>query len=178
MYGRILDCGSGSGETWKQTGYRGDVTLCDVAYYETLYPFLWVDIHHLPFTDKAFDCVVLSEVLEHCLDPDTVLSEAKRVCSNRIVITVPDEYNWDPQVEPFMSWEDHVKGGELELIKKIPILVKDVSEFKFRHHWHLRQFTGGEIQALLERHDLKVKVFLHRVEDLKPYAHYFIVAEV
>ena len=37
------------------------------------------DAHHLPFTKGRFDAVVLSEVLDHVVDPRVVLSEVKRV---------------------------------------------------------------------------------------------------
>ena len=179
VQGMTLDCGSGSGETWKQTGHSMENVVCiDIACYSGVPNFVWGDIHNLPFRDKSFQTVVLSEVLEHVAEPNKVLAEAIRVCRKRLVITVPDEFSWDPAVRPFMTWEDHLKRGELDLIKQIPQLKKDVSEFKFRHHWHIRQFTEAEIEALLNKRNLHVKKFQHYVEDLKPFSHYFIVVEV
>jgi len=113
VYGRILDCGSGSGETWSQTGFQGDVILVDLACYKpTPYPFVWADLHNLPFRDKAFDCCVLSEVLEHVASPERALSEAIRVCKERVVITIPDECNFDPEAIPFRTRKDHLEAGE------------------------------------------------------------------
>jgi SAM-dependent methyltransferase len=37
------------------------------------------DAASLPFADGEFDCVVCTEVLEHCPDPDAVLREIRRV---------------------------------------------------------------------------------------------------
>lgn len=42
------------------------------------------------FRDKAFDMVLLIEVLEHVVDPGKVLAEARRVAKKRIFITVPN----------------------------------------------------------------------------------------
>ena len=44
----------------------------------------------LPFSDNSFDTVILIEVLEHIVDPDKVLEEAKRVAKKNILITVPN----------------------------------------------------------------------------------------
>ena len=155
-----------------------NVVCIDVACYSGVPNFVWGDIHNLPFKDNSFQTVVLSEVLEHAADPNKVLAEAIRVYGKRLVITVPDEYSWDPPVRPFMTWENHVKRGELDLISQIPHLRKDVSEFKFRHHWHVRQFTEAEIEALLNKPNLHVRKFEHHVKDLKPFSHHFIVVEV
>lgn len=56
--------------------------------------FIRGDAQTLPFKDKSFDTVTLSEVLEHPLNPIQVLREAKRVSRKRILVTVPDETSW------------------------------------------------------------------------------------
>jgi 2-polyprenyl-3-methyl-5-hydroxy-6-metoxy-1,4-benzoquinol methylase len=45
----------------------------------------------LPIKDGSFDCVVISEVLEHVDDPASILSEANRILAKggRLIITVP-----------------------------------------------------------------------------------------
>lgn len=47
----------------------------------------------LPFSDAFFGRVVCSEVLEHVLNPRTVIAEIRRVCRKgaRVVFTVPNE---------------------------------------------------------------------------------------
>ena len=53
----------------------------------------WVqgDAMRLPFSDDAFDCVIISEVLEHLPDADGALSEARRVLrpGGQLAISVP-----------------------------------------------------------------------------------------
>jgi demethylmenaquinone methyltransferase/2-methoxy-6-polyprenyl-1,4-benzoquinol methylase len=65
--------------------------------------FFLTDAHNLPFRDKCFDVAVLGETLEHVQDPVQVLKEAYRVCKNKLLITVPLEYEWEPQVKPFAN---------------------------------------------------------------------------
>lgn len=45
----------------------------------------------IPFPDKFFDVVVLSEVLEHVYDADVVMKELVRVARRAIVISTPHE---------------------------------------------------------------------------------------
>ena len=49
------------------------------------------DALQLPFHDHAFDCVIISEVLEHLHDANTVLAEASRVVrpGGRVAVSVP-----------------------------------------------------------------------------------------
>lgn len=66
--------------------------------------FVQADAQNLPFEDKEFDCSVMGEVLEHVDDPKQVLLEAKRVAS-LILISVPNEYEWHPELKPFQNPE-------------------------------------------------------------------------
>jgi SAM-dependent methyltransferase len=45
----------------------------------------------LPFQDATFDCIICTEVLEHCADPDRALAEMSRVLrpGGRIFLTTP-----------------------------------------------------------------------------------------
>lgn len=45
----------------------------------------------LPFEDGTFDCVLCTEVLEHCADPDRAMSEIRRVLKpgGRALVTTP-----------------------------------------------------------------------------------------
>ena len=53
-------------------------------------------IYRLPFSDRSFDLVICSEVLEHLDDPATAVKELKRVARMAILITVP--------LEPYFQW--------------------------------------------------------------------------
>jgi demethylmenaquinone methyltransferase/2-methoxy-6-polyprenyl-1,4-benzoquinol methylase len=65
--------------------------------------FFLADAHQLPFRDESFDVAVLGETLEHVGDPVRVLKEAYRVCKVKLLITVPLEHEWEPQVKPFTN---------------------------------------------------------------------------
>lgn len=47
------------------------------------------DVQHLDFSDKSFDCVVCTEVLEHVQDPVAAARELLRVARHEILIGVP-----------------------------------------------------------------------------------------
>jgi SAM-dependent methyltransferase len=44
----------------------------------------------LPFENDSFKSVVLSEVLEHILEPEAVMAEVARICKDSLLVTVPD----------------------------------------------------------------------------------------
>lgn len=52
--------------------------------------FKKVDIEKLPFKDNSFDAVMSAFVLEHCTNPQLVLSEMIRVSSKVIIIICPN----------------------------------------------------------------------------------------
>lgn len=56
--------------------------------------FEHASVYELPFEDKSFDLVILSEVLEHLDDPIKALNEIRRVSSNNVIISVPHEPIW------------------------------------------------------------------------------------
>jgi len=43
-----------------------------------------------PFKDKTFDTVIMFELIEHVVEPDKILKEAKRVAKKSILISVPN----------------------------------------------------------------------------------------
>lgn len=53
-------------------------------------------VFKLPFSDKSFDAVLCSEVLEHVEDPNLAVAELKRVARQHVIITVP--------LEPYFQW--------------------------------------------------------------------------
>lgn len=67
----------------------GDVN-CDVVKQAHAQNFVVCDAHFLPFRNNSFDVVHASHVLEHVLEPLTVLREFRRVSKNAVVIKVPD----------------------------------------------------------------------------------------
>lgn len=53
--------------------------------------FRQASVYELPFEDGAFDAVLCAEVLEHVEEPDRALKELLRVCSDRLLVSVPNE---------------------------------------------------------------------------------------
>lgn len=104
-----LDVGCGSGElAMSIKANRPNIELTGVDVYvreNTALEVLEFDGSHLPFADKSFDFVMISDVLHHANDPASLLRECKRVARNYIFIKdhICDS-NWDRQVLSFMDW--------------------------------------------------------------------------
>jgi SAM-dependent methyltransferase len=52
---------------------------------------LLADIRFLPFRDRAFDCVLCSEVIEHVKDQDKSISEVLRVARKVVLFSTPNQ---------------------------------------------------------------------------------------
>ncbi len=92
----VLDLGPGRGAAtvWlREQGFRA-IGL-DIARYPEwrAHPAGWFcvgDAPRLPFRDKAFDCTVAFEVLEHCPRYEEALREILRCTRKRLILSVPD----------------------------------------------------------------------------------------
>jgi len=69
--------------------------------------FILAEAEALPFEQFEFDYAVLSEILEHVVDPKKILEEAQRV-AKFVVFTVPNEFQWDKRLKPF-SHPEHLR---------------------------------------------------------------------
>jgi SAM-dependent methyltransferase len=96
--GRLLDCGCGYAPYYGI--YRDlidDAIWIDWANTEHSNPNLDAEVDlngPLPFPDRTFDSVLLTEVLEHVRQPDLLLAEIHRVLrtDGRLVLSVPFYY--------------------------------------------------------------------------------------
>jgi SAM-dependent methyltransferase len=95
----------------------------------------------LPFRDNTFDKVVFASSLDHCIDLQTVLREAKRVCQNRGEINVWIGQKLDGAPKPQSSPDWYLK------LKK-PAKAGDL--------FHIKRLIGTDIRAVLETLDLFV----------------------
>ena len=84
----------------------------------------------LPFADSSFDCVLLSEVIEHLEKPQISIGEAVRVLcpGGRLLITTPNYRSFWPLMEwtidrlnmaPKMGGEQHISRFHLSSLKRM-----------------------------------------------------------
>ena len=118
--GRVLDIGCNTGEMFD--GMDGVANFMGVDMEEFQLPsaynlgFKIADAEELPFEDKEFHLSVLSEVIEHVKNPVKAMSEAIRV-ADRVLITTPNEYNWDASNLPFHN-DSHIRYYRTDTLLK------------------------------------------------------------
>jgi SAM-dependent methyltransferase len=119
------------------------------------------DLCRLPFPDRAFDKVILAEVLEHLDDDWAGLAEAVRVArpGGMIVISVPNAdypFCWDPINKTLETlFGTHIAQGPLAGIWAL----------------HVRLYTLDEIVALVERAGLQIEETRLLVHYCFPFIH-------
>lgn len=77
------------------------------------------DSLHTQFSNKQFDLGILSHVVEHLPEPETVIKEALRVCNN-VLIEVPLEVNVVSNLFNFIKRHDRKKNeiGHIQFFTK------------------------------------------------------------
>lgn len=132
----VLDAGCGEGYLFsqcpgsaRQVGVDISATALQIASARnTGVDWVRSDVHDMPFPSASFDKICCSEVIEHLLDPVSLLRELYRVCkpTGRVVITVPNEktINKLKDLVFSMAW-----GSRL------------FSDIPRRTEWHLTEYT-------------------------------------
>ncbi|WP_300455786.1 class I SAM-dependent methyltransferase [Accumulibacter sp.] len=88
--GKVLEIGPGAGHTtWLMRQWGLDVTTLDFD--ESVKPDIIGDVTAIPCKDKAYDCVLAAEVLEHIPFPEfaKALAELGRICRGTVIVTLP-----------------------------------------------------------------------------------------
>ncbi len=78
------------------------------------------DATRLPFADGSFDLVLSTEVIEHVLDPEVMLSELRRVSRGTVLITTPvsqTAHEHEPDYE--LAQEGHVNNFDPATVRRI-----------------------------------------------------------
>jgi ubiquinone/menaquinone biosynthesis C-methylase UbiE len=120
LHGTILDVGCGPGylaaRAWpNESVYTGlDISSKAVEIGKMLFPAATFKVHDaehvaLPFQDNAFDTVIASEILEHLVDIELLISEVRRVTRNYMLFTVPRSMGGVGHVRPIWEWDDVVR---------------------------------------------------------------------
>ena len=130
---KILDIGCGEGFTltcfqkYLNSDYYGiELNPTKVGYAKAGNPNATIftgDAHDLPMKDQFFDLVYCAHVLEHCLDIDAALSEAKRVLKDNgyFYVVIPFEpENTKPYGDPvrFNKTHTHPFSSEIQIKKE------------------------------------------------------------
>jgi SAM-dependent methyltransferase len=84
----------------------------------------------LPFSDGAFDTVLMFDILEHLPDEEGILREVARVCTGRLILSVP-----------------HADAG--------PLPHYGLTYVHYTDNTHLREYTPSQLRALLEAHGFR-----------------------
>lgn len=119
------------------------------------------DAHKMPFKDDSFDTVVLGDILEHVIDPVSVLLEVDRISRQRIIITVPNEFEWGESLKPFHNsnmTQQQVIDATLHHPSTYSKCAEYVDEQKSHHLPHVRHFDFYMIADLLRVLKAKYKV--------------------
>lgn len=123
-------------------------------------------VYHLPFPNNFFDCIILSEVLEHLGEEDTALQEIKRVLKKDgiLLVTVPCEdfpFFWDPLNWLLMRFfHTHIN--------------KDIWWLAGIWADHVRLYTAQTLKSVLKRNDLQIVTQQRYISHSWPFAHFFL----
>jgi ubiquinone/menaquinone biosynthesis C-methylase UbiE len=79
--------------------------------------FLVGNVINLPFSDKTFDNVICSEVLEHLVNPKRAIKEIIRVAKKNIIVSIPT-YNSIFCIRKLYRTSEHVQNYSLKRILK------------------------------------------------------------
>ncbi|MEE8311222.1 MAG: class I SAM-dependent methyltransferase [Candidatus Binatia bacterium] len=101
------------------------------------------DGYHLPFGDDTFDCIIISEVLEHLHDDDAALRELSRVLKpgGTLGVSVPRE---GPETVCWALSQDYhnVPGGHVRIYRRSALRAKlaahgySITDCHFAHALH------------------------------------------
>ena len=126
----------------------------------------------LPFQDNYFDLVLLSEVIEHLVNPDNALKEAHRVLKSNgiLIVTTPNLSSWMNRVYLLFGYQ--------------PPDAETSTQVRVGNPWrdgslsgHIRPFTVRALKELLIHYGFSVEVrgFSHERTSL-PYPIYLMDA--
>jgi SAM-dependent methyltransferase len=137
--GAALDAGCGEGESIVRLGHLlpGRIAAVDLSEEAVAFTARRIpraetavaSLYELPFADDAFDLVLCLEVLEHLDDPEAAVAELARVCSAKLVFSVPHE--------PWFRLGSLARGKHLRALGD--------------HPEHVNHFDRARLRQLLDR---------------------------
>lgn len=150
---QVLDIGTGNGGLCRELRGRGyevqPVDVKNISFFEDVTPMIY-DGRKLPFEAGSFPTTMLITVLHHIPDPESVLDEAIRASSNRIIVM-----------------EDIYKNP---LQKYLTYFTDSLVNLEFAGHPHTNKDDAGWLQAfedrglkLVTREEFRTLVFFRQV---------------
>ena len=113
----------------------------------------------LPFSDQKFECALLSEVLEHILDPDLALREIRRILkpNGLLFLTTPNRFS-------YFSMLSEILPQRLKSVLK-PWIWNMPRDYQVSRHYlddpdvkrHVREFSPRELREILEKNGFTVR---------------------
>jgi|GEM_PF-3187508 len=127
VVGKVLDMGCGIGiaaqfceEYWGVDWAWSALRIAKEDYPHGTYHCLNLETDKIPYPDKFFDTVILSEILEHLEDYTHCLEETKRLAKTRVVANVPVDMPIPIHYHPTWSEEDCYRVfGYLGKVEKV-----------------------------------------------------------
>jgi len=149
---KILDIGVGT----QEYGFEDTVHFDMDKYHHEV--FIQGDAHRLPFKDGAFDTVLISDVIEHVVNPTQVCKEATRVC-RRLILSIFEEWRLGGEGQ-------HIEVGreKYERPPDDPSIIAKVPEEVISHAPHIWQFTDKLIKDLIWSTQWKIVEFCKEPE--------------
>lgn len=171
--GIILDVGCADASEWKFPIPTDSITNpllikdiilvdCDQWNNNMGLKFIRAFAENIPLPNLSVDTVIYGDILEHVKDPNIVIQEGKRLTKDRIIISVPLEFEWESNnsnVQRFITREQHIKDGKdmHELSKDCTIrhpsggCIDALDDVEFNHIHHTRYYTEKTFSELLKR---------------------------
>lgn len=153
----IIDIGCCYGFCFKDYNHRY-ITSVDLDDYSHIVPnFIRANATELPFDDDCFEIAVLGEILEH--QPKTsnvrnIIREACRVSSEKVIITVPNEYLWGDETDKFKPYLEILKEEKFDVTnkaRKTAEAAKELySEDNYDHVHHHQHFSPYDLERLIK----------------------------
>ncbi len=114
---KILDIGCAEAEVFDKRVFKVTTLDKSIRPDEKCFPDVVGEAENLPFPNDSFDVSVCGELLEHVESPQVVLAEAIRVAKKRVILTVPYEGKWPPDLKPFWN-PGHVRFYDTDSFAK------------------------------------------------------------
>jgi len=171
--GKTLDCGCADASGWKYPIPQDSITNppnitsltlvdCDEWKNDMNIPFIRAFAEDVPLPDQSVDTTILGDLLEHVSNPNIVLQEAKRLSRDRIIISVPLEFEWEqnnPNIKCFETREKHIANGtdmrklsdEQTTGHPSNMCIDAINDTNFAHIHHQRFFTEKTFKELINK---------------------------